>query len=692
MADHADPESPSRQRRLSVPAPLVERTRAALAHHRAGRPAEARGLYEAILAEAPRYPPALNGLGLVRLAQGEPERARALLAEAVALRPDSARYRYNLGNALDALRLSGAAAAAYRQALRLDPAHARAAGRLGTLLRRQGRVDAAIACLRRVVALRPESAGALNDLGSLYMLRGLVREALDCFDRAIDLDPSLGAAYFNRGKLRAETTPDAAVRADLVAAMRLAPHLATEAACHLAVLSRHLCDWQDEAAQTAALCARIEHTLRDEADRGLPPLTLNVVAVPAPLRLAVARHLGRGIDRETTALRERCAFRHASRRDGERLRIGYVSPDFRTHAVGSMIHDLFRHHDRDAVTVHAYSLVDLDDPYQRSVRAGVDAFVDVSGESHEAIARRIHADGIDVLVDLAGYTTHSRTAVFALRPAPVQVHWLGYLDSMGADFLPYILADARVIPPTAADDFSETIVRLPDGFAVASAPPTEVATGEPPSRAELGLPEDGFVFCCMNGLHKLDATCFDAWMRILSRVPGSVLWLPAGAPTARENLEREALARGIDPARLRLAARVPLADYLARYRRADLFLDTFAYNAGATAAGALRAGLPVLTKPGTSFMSRMGASLCAAAGIPEMVCADLHGYEERAVALATRPDELAALRRQLADARDTAPLFDARGFARQLEAAYRAIWKHHHDGSSARSIEVSLRA
>ena len=253
MADHADPESPSRQRRLSVPAPLVERTRAALAHHRAGRPAEARGLYEAILAEAPRYPPALNGLGLVRLAQGEPERARALLAEAVALRPDSARYRYNLGNALDALRLSGAAAAA---------------------------------CLRRVVALRPESAGALNDLGSLYMLRGLVREALDCFDRAIDLDPSLGAAYFNRGKLRAETTPDAAVRADLVAAMRLAPHLATEAACHLAVLSRHLCDWQDEAAQTAALCARIEHTLRDEADRGLPPLTLNVVAVPAPLRLA----------------------------------------------------------------------------------------------------------------------------------------------------------------------------------------------------------------------------------------------------------------------------------------------------------------------------------------------------------------------------------------------------------------------
>jgi len=353
--------------------------------------------------------------------------------------------------------------------------------------------------------------------------------------------------------------------------------------------------------------------------------------------------------------------------------------------LGTLVHDVFRHHDRDAVVVHAYSLVNVDDPFQRSVREGADTFVDVSREAPEAIARRIHADGIDVLVDLAGYTTYSKTAVFALRPAPVQIHWLGYLDTMGADFLPYILADERVIPEDATEQFSETIVSLPRGFAVAS----ELPIGETPSRGEAGLPDDAFVFCCMNGLHKLDAETFDAWMRILAAVPGSVLWLAAeGAATARTNLAREAQARGIDASRLYFAPRAPLPRYLARYRAADLFLDTFSYNAGATATGALRAGLPVLTMPGDSFMSRMGSSLCIAAGIPEMVCECADDYEERAVALATQPGELVKIRERLEAGHQSAPLFDVPGFARQLEAAYRAIWRHHVKGNADRRIRV----
>jgi predicted O-linked N-acetylglucosamine transferase (SPINDLY family) len=195
----------------------------------------------------------------------------------------------------------------------------------------------------------------------------------------------------------------------------------------------------------------------------------------------------------------------------------------------------------------------------------------------------------------------------------------------------------------------------------------------------------------MNGLHKLDAATFDVWMRVLARVPASVLWLPdEGSESARGNLSREAAARGVEPARLHFAPRVPLPDYLARYRNADLFLDTFAYNAGATAVGALGSGLPVLTRPGANFMSRMGASLCAAAGVPEMICENARAYEERAVALATQPAELETVRRRLVEARRTAPLFDARGFARQLESAYRAIWKHHEEGAGARRIEVEL--
>lgn len=290
-----------------------------------------------------------------------------------------------------------------------------------------------------------------------------------------------------------------------------------------------------------------------------------------------------------------------------------------------------------------------------------------------------------MLVDLAGYTTYSRTAIFALRPAPVQLHWLGYLDTMGADFLPYILGDDRVIPEDSGAQFSETVVSLPRGFAVAS----ELPIGEPPSRQDVGLPEDAFVYVCMNGLHKLDAEAFGVWMRILDRVPGSVLWLPdEGGRSAQANLAREAQARGVAASRLHFAPRVPLPPYLARYGVADLFLDTFAYNAGATAAGALRAGLPVLTRPGGTFMSRVGGSLCAGAGIPEMVCENASDYEERAVMLASAAGELADVRRRLGEAVHTEPLFDLQGFARQLEDAYRAIWRHHIDGASARRIRA----
>jgi len=732
---------------------LAAATRDALRHHQAGRVAKARALYEEVLRQAPEDARALHGLGVL-LQREEPARALELLRSAIAARPGVAIYWNNLGNAMRALGRSDEAAAAYRESLELDSryalawynlgalsldsgddaaAHAafetalsqdsalaaaavalagllarggRAAeaesclrralaaapsqpdllGELGALLRREGRIDDAIALHERAIAAAPERAGAYNDLGALYQLRGRVEPALACFERACELAPALGEAHFNRGKLLEDLGRNEEARTSYERAREHAPQLRAEIACHLAVVARRLCDWQDETERTTDLVRQVEALLAADDARGLPALTLQGLSIPGPLRLRVARHLARGLERQTGAARARCAFRHAPRGESPRLRIGYVSPDFRTHAVGTLIHDLFRHHDRNAVAVHAYSLVDLDDPFQRRVRAGVDVFADVSRETPEAIARRIHADGIDVLVDLAGYTTYSRSAIFALRPAPVQVHWLGYLDTQGADCLPYVLADDVVIPEEQGPDWSETVVALPRGFACVS--PLPIA--EPPTRASVGLPDDAFVFCCMNNLHKLDAPNFDVWMRILSRVPDSVLWLhDEGAERARANLTRAAVARGVDPARLRFAARAPLPQYLARYRIADLFLDTFAYNGGATAAGALRAGLPVLTLPGDRFLRRMGASLCRSAGIPEAVCADARGYEENAVAWATRPEELARVRARLAEGHRSAPLFDLPGFARQLEAAFRAIWRHHAERSGARRISAT---
>jgi predicted O-linked N-acetylglucosamine transferase (SPINDLY family) len=664
---------------------LAAWTQEALRHHRAGRNEQARPLYERVLQHAPDEPRALNGLGLL-LQDLDPLRALELLRAAIRARPDSAIYHNNLANVLRARGQHAEAEAAYRESLRLDPRYANAWYNLSVLLRSEGRLDDAITCLEHAVAAEPGRAASYNDLGALYQLRGRVEPALACFERACELEPGLGEAHFNQGKLLEDLCRFEESASALEAARRLAPGLATEAACHLAVVRRHLCDWQDEARRTAALVAEIEAFLRERPGRGLPPLTLNVMEVPAPLRLAVARHVAHGLEQQTAAARARCAFRHArARPEPARLRIGYVSPDFRQHAVGTLIHDLFRHHDRGAVAVHAYALVSVDDAFSRSVRRGVDVFADVSRETPEAIARRIHADGIDVLIDLAGYTTYSRSEIFALRPAPVQAHWLGYLDTLGADCLPYVLADDDVIPEAMTADWSETVVALPRGFACASPLPI----GETPTRAELGLPEGAFVFCCMNGLHKLDAACFEVWMRILARVPQSVLWLhDEGSERARANLARAAAARGVDPARLRFAPRAPLPQYLARYRVADLFLDTFAYNGGATAAGALRAELPVLTLPGDRFLRRMGASLCRAAGIPEAICESARDYEERAVAWASAPEELARVRARLVEGHTSAPLFDLRGFARQLESAYLAIWRHGGQGSTERRIRV----
>ncbi len=684
------------------PARAVELLRAAIAarpdsavyHNNLGNALRALGegdaaerAYRDSIERDPDYALAHHNLGALLLESGSTNFARDALERALSLHPGLAPAALALAGLLARTGQVADAEACLDRALEAAPQEPHLLSELAHLLRREGRVDEAIACLEQLIGAVPQRAGAFNDLGALYQLRGNVDGALACFERATDLEPGLGEAHFNRAKLLDDLGRAEEARAAFEAARDRAPHLAAEASCHLAVVARRLCDWSGEAERMRELAAQVEAVVRGAPERGLPSLALEVLPIPAPLRLAVARHLGAGIERETAAARARCAFRHApAQREPERLRVGYVSPDFRTHAVGTLICDLFRHHDRGAVSVHAYSLVSVDDAISRRIRAGVDEFRDVSRESPEAVARRIYADRIDVLVDLAGYTTYSRPAIFALRPAPVQVHWLGHLGTLGADFLPYILADDRAVPEEHAEQFSETIVALPRGFAPAS--PLSIAPAPP--RAELGLPERAFVFCCMNGLYKLDAETFATWMRILARVPESVLWLPdEGSATARANLASAAKQSGVDPARLVFAPRAPLPHYLARYRAADLFLDTFAYNAGATAIGALCAGLPVLTRPGDRFVSRIGASLCTSAGIPEAICEDSRAYEERAVVWATRPQELAAVRKRLIEACDSAPLFDLPGFARQLESAYHAIWRHRSESSSSRRIPVS---
>jgi predicted O-linked N-acetylglucosamine transferase (SPINDLY family) len=355
--------------------------------------------------------------------------------------------------------------------------------------------------------------------------------------------------------------------------------------------------------------------------------------------------------------------------------------------VGHLTRGLFAHHDRDRFEVAAYSYGPDDGSlYRRDVERRAERFCDLLSASHAEAARRIHADGVDVLVDLVGGAGNGRLEILALRPSSVQVHFVGYPATTGASFVDYFIADHVTVPPGAERFFEERVVRLPGSYQVNDR--EQPIAPDRPSRAACGLPEEGFVFSCFNASYKIGPEVFDVWTRVLRRVPGSVLWLLETSPECSANLRREAEARGVAASRLVFAPLRPKPEHLARHALAGLFLDTTTCNAHTTASDALWAGVPVLTAPGHTFASRVAASLLTAVGLPELVMPDLGAYEERAVRLATRPEELAALTARLARNRLQAPLFDTKRFVRGLEAAYETMLRIRDEGGTPRGFDV----
>jgi predicted O-linked N-acetylglucosamine transferase (SPINDLY family) len=363
-------------------------------------------------------------------------------------------------------------------------------------------------------------------------------------------------------------------------------------------------------------------------------------------------------------------------RDSSRLRLAYVSSDFRTHAMAALLTEVWERHDRSRLETRAYSIGPSESSSLRArIGASFEHFVDCYEQSAEQIARRIRDDGIDMLVDLNGYTTHAKSEIFALKPAPVQLSWLGYLGTLGADWYDYVLTDRFVSPPSTQAYFSERFLYLPDCYCPSDTR-REVAA-QPASRSQCALPERGVVFCCFNNSYKILPPVFEVWMRLLANTPGSVLWLAPGNPTAGANLRREAAARGVDPARLVLAPRVSLPEHLARHPHADLFLDTTPYNAGTTTNDALFMGVPVVTCAGATMVSRIAGSQLHAIGLPELVTTTLADYEALALSLAREPQQLAALKARLAANRRTQPLFDMARFSRALDDLLIGAWENH---------------
>lgn len=619
---------------------------------------EAIAHYDRAIALAPDYVEAYSNRGNALKDVRRTDEALASFDEAIRLKPDYAAAHVNRGIVLYRTKRLAASLASYDRAIGIDPTSAEAYMNRGNVLRELRRFDDSLADFDRALALRPGHAETLVNRGGALKEMQRMDEALDSYDSAIAIAPHLPEAHFNRGTvLKYLKRPEEALEAHRRAlALRPGYGLALSEAINLRA---QMCLWDGEDEISAQLASR------GESDVVLPFHMLHRSDDPA-----VQLDCARAWTRETCARVVAQPF--APRVPGDRIRIGYFSADFHGHATMYLMARLFELHDRDRFEIHAFSYGGkAQDSMRQRLLDTVHAFHDVAELDDAAIAALAREQRIDIAVDLKGWTETTRARLFAYRAAPVQLAYLGYPGTTGADFMDYILADEVIIPPGHEAHYAEKVVRLPQCYQVND--DRRKIADRIFARAELGLPERGFVFCCFNNNYKISPAEFDIWMRLLARVEGSVLWLLEDNRWAAANLRREAEARGIAADRLVFAPRMPLAEHLARHACADLFLDTFKVNAHTTTSDALWAGLPVLTKLGGSFAARVAGSLLHAVGLPEMATETVEQYETLALDLATDPVRLAAVRERLAANRLTAPLFDTERTTRAIEAVYELL-------------------
>jgi predicted O-linked N-acetylglucosamine transferase (SPINDLY family) len=714
--------------------------------HREGKMQEAARLYADVLRTDPRNFDALYRLGMIYLDSKRLADAERLFAAAAQIDSQTAELFYNRGCALRGLGRNEDALAAFAHALALKPGYSEARNNRGVALLALGRYREALACFDRVASERPGIAMVQNNRATALL--GLERfdDALAASDLALRLDSNNADAHYNRGAALCALARHEESLSHFAQALATNPQHA-DALIHrgiaLALLNRHeealasynaalalrpgdidilfnrstslwalrryeeaipdcekvlkvnpqfkyargnllhsrlqCCDWRGLAEEKAKIAADLRAGLRV-----LRPLQ-NVAISQSPEELLQSSRIWAANE---------CApspepLWRGERYDHDRIRVAYVSADFRQHAVATVIAGVFEHHDTTRFETIAISFgIDDGSAMRERLACAFGQFIDVRNRSDAEVAKLLRDMEVDIAVDLMGFTESARTAIFARRPAGLQVNYLGFPGTMGVPYMDYILADRQIIPDGQQVYYDEKIVYLPDSYL-----PNDNArriAERTPTRAEAGLPDSGFVFCSFNNLYKITPEMFSVWMRLLSAVEGSVLWLSQANPAAVRNLGREAEAQGVAKERILFAPFVGAAqDHLARLSLADLFLDTLPYNAHATACDALWAGVPVVTLQGESFAGRVGASLLTAAGLPELIAQSPAEYEATALRLARDSAALASVKQKLAENRKTQKLFDTARFTRNLEAAYTAMWERHWKGERPASFAVS---
>jgi predicted O-linked N-acetylglucosamine transferase (SPINDLY family) len=617
----------------------------ALLYQQLKDPKRALECYDRVIAIAPDWADAHNNRGNALVELTRYEEAMRSYEAAVERRPTYAEAYNNCGNVLAVLQRPREALVKYGRAIQYKPDYAEAHLNCGNTLRALRDFAGAVRSYGKALALRPDDAGA--HLGQSMALRELNRfdEAVASAERAVRLDPELPYALGQ-----------------------------------LLLVKMHACDWDRINETRGAVIAAI--------DRGMHaavPFTLIATDCPAHILRRCAELYTAEIAPPPARAADRAPPRDRSR--NERIKLAYVSGDFHAHATAYLMTGVFEAHDRDRFELYAVSLGRNDHSEIRMrLERPFEGFIEAGDRTDREIADLLRDLEVDIAVDLKGLTKGARPGIFALRPAPVQVNYLGYPGTMGVGYIDYLLADQVIIPDSDQRWYAENIVYLPDTYQCNDA--QRVMTEKTPSRRDVGLPERGFVFCSFNGSYKITPLMFDVWMRLLQKTEGSVLWLRESNDASMRNLRREAESRGVAGERLVFAPSWSLADHLARHRLADLFLDTLPCGAHTGASDALWAGLPVLTCLGDSFAGRVAASLLDAIGLPEMVMRSLGEYEARALEFAHDPAALVEIRERLARNRNTHALFDTARFTRNLETAYEHMVERHRSGEPPRPFAV----
>ena len=597
--------------------------------------------------------------------QGRPGEAMERYEAAVRADPRCARAHLNRGNILLASARTDEARNAYQRALACDPHYAGAYFNLANLHSLAGEYEEAVRHYEAAIRIKPDFADAFVALGNALADLGSTAEAMTSYQRALAIKPNYAEVHFNLGLVAQKLNRHHDALQSYERALRIAPDCDWVYGNWL-LAKMQLCDWSNLDSQITTLIAGVKHNKKITASFPVLALTDSL-----------------SVQRQAVLIwvNEKHPPIHSlgpikKRRRSEKIRIGYYSADYHDHATACLAAGLFERHDRKKFEVVAFSYgPDKRDDMRKRLVAAFDRFVDVRTKSDSEVARLSRELEIDIALDLKGFTQDARAGILSFRAAPIQVNYLGYPGTMGAPWIDYIVADRVLIPPESRQHYAERVVYLPNSYQVNDR--KRKIADRVFSRAELGLPPNGFVFCCFNNSYKITPDTFAVWMRLLKRIEGSVLWLLEDSELAANNLRREAQAREVDAARLIFAPRMPLPEHLARQRAADLFLDTLPCNAHTTASDALWAGVPVLTCIGESFAARVAASLLNAVGLPELITATQDHYEAVAIELSGDPARLAEIREALHRNRLTMPLFDTELFAKQLEDAYTQMFERY---------------